>query len=423
MGKFLFLSNHGDGLGLAFMLKNGGHNVAAHVRSSRSKHNFDRLLTKFSSASQWQQWLDKSTTVVCYNVFMGSKFADTLELDRDAGFEFMSQVGIKYPRTEGFSTWEEGKKFVKGHSTDRWVFKPSGPLAANDAVGSYVSHDADDMCDMLDYYATEHTGPVDFVLQQFLEGVAISTEGWFNGEDWITPFNHTVERKQIGNGNLGPSGGCSGNAVWGWFHGTNHIIEEGIKLIGPVLREFGYVGPIDLNTVVNEEGVWALEWTPRFGYDALPALLQLYEGDFGEWLALLARGERPDSMPLKRGFGSALRISVPPYPSEEFQHAGGIPIRGWAKEHRPDLFFYEVMLNERNHFVTAPAYGAVATITGHGQTIEEAFEQPQYLAKIARIPEKQYRTDIPSTLGMDFSKFERYVDLRRNNNPETGGNP
>lgn len=357
-----------------------------------------------------------------YPVFGGGKFADILELDRDAGFEYMKQVGIKLPRTEGFYDWESGKAFAKAHKEQKWVFKPSGALADNDAVGSYVSSGPDDLADMMDYWASVHKDAVEYVLQQFLEGVCISTEGWFNGEEWMTPFNHTVERKQICNDNLGPSGGCSGNAVWGWFYGSNHIIEEGIALMAPILKEFNYVGPIDLNTVVNEDGVFALEFTPRFGYDALPAILQLYDGDFGELMATLARGDKPKEMALKRGFGTALRISVPPYPSEEFKHVGGIPIRGWEKTHRPNLFFYEVMLDDKDRFVTSPAYGAVAAITGLGDTIREGFEEPYRLARMARIPEKQYRTDIVEVLDNDYAKFQRLIQIRKRENKEVGGN-
>lgn len=438
MAKFMFISNHGDALGLAFMLKNAGHQVAAQIRSSKSRQNFDNMLLKFEARDQWEKWVDKETTFVFdsngggpladrlraqgYNVFGGGKFADTLELDRDAGFEFMRQVGIKVPTTKGFYDWESGKQFAKAHKTERWVFKPSGALADNDAIGSYVSSDPEDLCAMMDYWDSVHRGPIEYVLQQFLEGVAISTEGWFNGEEWMTPFNHTVERKQVMNGNLGPSGGCSGNSVWGHFNNSNHIIDEGIRLMGPVLREFDYRGPIDLNTVVNDEGVFALEFTPRFGYDALPALTQLYQGDLGELMASLARGDKPKEMALKRGFASALRVSVPPYPSEEFKHVGGIPIRGWEKEHRPNLFFYEVMLDDQNRFVTAPAYGAVAAITGHGNTIEESFETPRYLAKLAKIPEKQYRTDIVETLDNDYAKFNRLVEIRNRQHREVGGN-
>lgn len=427
MAKFLFLTNHGDGLGLAFHLKNLGHTVGVHIRpSSRAQNNFDGMLLKFNDKKQWEKWIDKTTTIVFdangggvlgdrlrsqgYNVFGGSVFADQMELDRETGFEFMRQVGIKFPETETFTSWEDGEAFARANSSKKWVFKPSGETAANDAIGSYVPSDVEDLAEMMNYWK-QFTSTPEYVLQEFLEGVCISTEGWFNGQEWMTPFNHTVERKQLMNGNLGGSGGCSGNAVWKAF-GSNHIIEEGVKLIGPILKDMDYRGPIDLNTVVNEQGVWALEWTPRFGYDALPAFIQLYEGDVGELLASIARGDHPTDLNLKSGFASALRISVPPYPAEQFKHAGGIPIRGWEKSDRDHIFLYEVKLNENDTLVTSPAYGAVAALTGYGDSVCSSFDVPLELAGKAKIPDKQYRTDITEVLNKDLGEFNRLVEVR-----------
>jgi phosphoribosylamine---glycine ligase len=414
-------------------LKAKGHQVAAWLRDKRAKKNYDGLIEK---PRRWESFLSKDTIVVYdssgggrtgdrlrasgHHVFMGSVFADALELERDVAFEYMKQVGIKVPNSETFHDWEDGRVYAKKEG-GRLAFKPSGKLADDQAVGSYVAEDDGDMIEMLHYFESVATHPPEYELQEFKDGVAISTEGWFNGETFMVPFNHTVERKQTMNGNLGPSGGCSGNLVWAWQVGTNHIIEEGIKLMGPVLREFGYVGPIDLNSIVNEEGVWALEFTPRFGYDALPSFLELFQGDLGEDLiAPLARGEKPKEFVLKGGYGSALRVNVPPYPSDQFHHEGNVPIRGLERKDREHLFFYDVMFNERNQLVTAPAYGAVVAITGHGFDSEKAFEGPLDIAKKAKIPEKMYRTDLAGVLDTDIARFNRLVQIRRNTNEPTG---
>jgi phosphoribosylamine--glycine ligase len=436
MSKFLFLSNTGDGLGLALRLKDKGHQVAAWMRDKRAKQNYDGLLEK---PRRWETALTKETIVVFdssgggrtgdrlrasgYSVFMGSVFADALELERDVAFEYMTQVGIKVPTTETFHDWEDGRVYAKKEGK-RLAFKPSGKLGDDHAVGSYVSTDDADMIEMLHYFESVATHAPEYELQEFKEGVAISTEGWFNGETFMIPFNHTVERKQLMNGNLGPSGGCSGNLVWAWQTGTNHIIEEGLKRMEPVLREFSYVGPIDLNSIVNEEGVWALEFTPRFGYDALPSFLELFEGDIGDDLITpLARGDKPKEFVLKGGYGSALRVDVPPYPSDQFHHEGNVPIRGFERKDRNHLFFYDVMFNERNQLVTTPAYGAVVAITGHGFDSEKAFEGPMALAEAAKIPEKMYRTDLACVLDNDIARFNRLVQIWRNTDADSNGPP
>lgn len=189
------------------------------------------------------------------------------------------------------------------------------------------------------------------------------------------------------------------------------------------LAEYNHIGPVDLNTIVNEDGVWALEFTPRMGYDAFATLLELVEGDIGEVIAKMARGEQPDELTLKQGFGASVRVSVPPHPSEQFKHAGGLPVRGFERTDRDHLFFYDVRLSDSNQLVTTPAYGCVFAATGAGRTISEAFEQPYALADKAKIPEKQYRTDLVNMIHCDHERFTQLVGARHNILHEVGGNP
>lgn len=426
MSKFLLLSQAGDGLALARRLVDNGHEVAAYVRERSAKGNFDGLVRKFDNG--WENWVDKDTVVFFdttgggrtadrlrgkgHHVFLGSVFANELEHDRDLAFSLMEEVGIKVPPTEKFTSWDDAKTFIKqrgGH----WAFKPSGELGKQGdklGVSSFMPQDEEELLGMLSYFEDVSKGVApEFILQKFVDGVAISTEGWFNGEEFMAPFNHTVERKQLMDHNLGPSGGCSGNCVWSLGAERNHIVDQGIGLMAPVLRQFNYVGPIDLNTIVNAEGVWALEFTPRFGYDALPAFLELYEGDVGELIYKLATNEHPKEMVLKSGFGSALRLSTPPYPSEEFRPKPGLPILGFTREDRPHVFFYEVRLNERDELVTSGSGGTVAALTGYGESIPGSLWPVEEMARRVKVPDKQYRCDLIEQLDLDWAKFKQVV--------------
>lgn len=426
--KFLFLSGAGDGLGLGLYLKRKGHQVAVWIREKRSRNNYNGLLQK---VKVWDEYLDKDTVVIFdstgggntadrlqrmgYKVFGGSSFADHLEKDRGAAFELLKQVGVKMPHSETFYSWEDGKAYAAKRDK-RLVFKPSGKLAEgmnDNLLGSYVSYGSEDLVKMLDYFSSLTSDPPEFELQDFVEGgVAISTEGWFNGEQFMTPFNHTVERKQLMNENLGPSGGCSGNFVWE-AKPFNHIIEQGLMKVEPLLREYDYVGPVDLNTIVTQDGVYALEFTPRFGYDALPAFLELYNGDLGELIYSLASKEKPKQMSLHSGFAGALRITIPPYPSNEFKPQGGVPVLGFDRGDRDHLFFYDVEHRLPDSLVTTACYGVVVAVTALADTPNDVMGKVLALAKKARIPEKQYRTDLGWELCKDYNDFQHLVQVNR----------
>lgn len=432
--RFLMISLKGDGLGLALRLREAGHKVGAHIRGKAEKGNYDGLIEK---VDKFEDFLTKDTIVIFdssgggktadrlrakgHYVFAGGVFNDNLEIDRELAFELMTQAGIKVPDYKIFYNWEEAKSYVKTHNK-RVVFKPTGKMSEDSAVGSYVSSDPDDMITMFDYFAKISHLPPEFILQDFVEGVAVSTEGWFNGHEWMEPFNQTIEHKQMMQDDLGPSSGCAFNIVWR-LNNTNRIVEEGIKLMGPLLHDYDYIGPLDLNAVVNDQGVWALEFTPRFGYDAFPSLLELVDTDLGEVIAKMARGEQPDELPLKDGFASAVRVSVPPHPSEEFRHEGGVPIQGLTKQDRAHMYFFEVRLDEEDRLVTSYGGGAVAAITGLAPTIQQAFNTPYEIAKRLRIPEKQYRPDAVNSLSLDHGKLYSVLAHSHGVLHEVGGNP
>src|SRR5260221_4210886 len=197
MTNFLLISGGGDGLGLGLRLKQEGHEVSVWIREGPSKSNYDGLLNK---PQRWDQVL-KPDTIVLFDssgggrtadrlkarghfVFAGSTFADQLELDRPVALDFMSQAGIKTPNSKTFRSWEKAKAYVKD-ATTRLVFKASGETSKH--LGSYVSYDSGDLIEMLDYFSEIAPGKPEFILQEFIEGCEVSTEGWFNGEAFMQP--------------------------------------------------------------------------------------------------------------------------------------------------------------------------------------------------------------------------------------------
>lgn len=421
--KFLFFSGGGDGLGLALRLAQEDNEVGVWIREKACKQNYDGLLRK---VDDWNDFLDKDTISIFdsngggrtadrlrargHFVCTGGTFADQLEFDRPLAFELMQQGGVRLPTYKEFTSWDKARVWVKERGK-RLAFKPSGETAKE--LGSYLAYDAADMLEMIDMWQERVKGKPEFLLQDFVEGVEISSEGWFNGERFMRPFNHTIESKKLMNEDLGASYGCAGNIVWTQEDPTP-VIEQGILLMEDLLREHEYLGPIDLNTICNEEGVWGLEFTPRFGYDAMPALLELFDQPVGQTLASLARMEHPSRLPMStvpNTFASALKLSIPPYGSE-LRAKEGIPVRGFVRSDKPHLFFGDVMLNEKLQLVSTAAYGSLITLTGKGDDITSAFKGPMELAEKAKIPNKQYRTDLVSTFVTHRDKLDQYLNIK-----------
>src|SRR5208283_4900836 len=107
------------------------------------------------------------------------------------------------------------------------------------------------------------------------------------------------ERKQLMDGNLGPSGGCTGNIVWA-CDGECPICKGGIRKLEGFLRVSNYKGMIDLNAIISEDKLYGLEFTPRFGYDASPTLFWgLLSMDLSELLYRVAKGQGFAKNPFK----------------------------------------------------------------------------------------------------------------------------
>src|SRR5437879_784930 len=124
----------------------------------------------------------------------------------------------------------------------------------------------------------------------------------------------------------------------------NELFQKGLRKCIEPLQELGYNGPIDLNTITNPEGCWALEFTPRIGYDSEALLTRLLPIGFGDFLFAVASEQIPPDLTSRHPFCASVRLSVPPYPTEnlpeKFYHEG-IPIEGLKEENLDKFFLYD----------------------------------------------------------------------------------
>ena len=128
----------------------------------------------------------------------------------------------------------------------------------------------------------------EFQLQRRIMGVEVAVGAFFNGKEFAYPVCVNFEHKRLFPGNIGPSTGEMGTTMF-WSE-PNKIFNATLRKMEPRLRAEGYVGYIDVNCIVNSNGIYPLEFTARFGY---PTISIQQEGLFlpiGELLYKLADG-------------------------------------------------------------------------------------------------------------------------------------
>lgn len=427
--KFLMVSNAGEGAHILKMVQNEGNDVQLYIKEPGYRGVWDGLLPKAKKIAP-----DKDTVVIFdfsgfgtladklkasgIPVVGASKFADKMEHDRQFGLDLMAKCGIKTPLTQEFTKFDKIEEFLRANERNekkdedrRFVFKPSGKNLP--AHLTYCSLDSTDLLEYAEYVEKNYGKDIDsFILQEFICGVVVSTEAWCDGKQFIRPANHTLEVKALMNDDKGPATGCSGNLVW-IEDGMCRIVASGVARVEKEVVEAGHVGPIDLNAVVNDDGVYGLEWTPRFGYDATPTQMFLFKDSIAKFFSDIARGTIDYDMPLNDKFAAGVRFTIPPYPLEpekvedvqKVRPNVGIPIRGLTEKNSGKFYFYEVA-EEDGKLLHAAGTGVLGVAVGVADNPWRAFDTPCEALCDLLVPELQYRTDLRYKLGDMYESVE-----------------
>jgi phosphoribosylamine---glycine ligase len=424
--RFNFVSETSDGMGLAARVIDEGNEARLWIRTKDAAAVGDGIVPKVGDLEDMVRDADPQRDVFVFDtssnglladylrskglpVIGGSTAADRLERDRAFGSSAMTENGIKIPKTKTFYSFADATKYVQAHKDMRLVYKPSKLLG--ELSCSHVTADSEELLELLALTDSEtKIENPEFDLQEFTPGVPLSTEMWFDGEDFIEGmWNHTLERKELMDGNLGPSGGCTGNIVWACGECP---VCKACRKMASFLKEQHYVGMLDLNAIVTDAGeIRGLEWTPRFGYDASPTLLwECLDGEIGNLFSDIARHQYGDVSPkLRENYGGAVRITIPPWPTERHLASEGLPIRGLTKKDADNVYLYNVK-SVGGKLYTAGAWGILLLLTGSGSNISGALRVPYDMAERVRVSDKQYRLDLVGQFKDDLRKLEAVLD-------------
>ena len=331
------------------------------------------------------------------NVVGGSAFGDRLEEDRAFAQQLLAGFGMRVAPAVEFVDVETALDDLQSRPR-RCVFKRSAS-AADTFVGSMA--DGRDVAAFL--RSATLAGGERFVLMDHVEGVETGVGAYFNGEQFLRPACVDWEHKRFFAGDMGELTGEMGTVAT--FDGSDKLLQATLALLEPMLREAGHVGWVNLNTIINEAGVWPLEFTCRFGYPGFAVLEPLQAPGWGELFRSMIRRDAA-TFAARPGYSVCIVLSTPPFPysRKDVDLPVGLPILVDGVE--PEHLHWGEAGRVGEEFVTAGLYGWTAVVTGTGDNVREA--QAAAYARAARVhsPNLRYRLDIgDKLLGGDLQRL------------------
>jgi phosphoribosylamine--glycine ligase len=332
-----------------------------------------------------------------FQVIGGCALGDRLEADRGFGQAVLREAGLRTAQSHRFTDYGEAARFVR-ERPGRYVLKFNDPNAVRTRNFIGEMPDGCDLVAILDLHAQRRQAgdATDFVLMEHLQGIEVGVGAYFNGQEFLQPACIDFEHKRFFPGDLGELTGEMGTIVS--YRGSQRLFDTVLAPLAPLLREGRYVGYINVNLMANEDGLWPLEFTSRFGYPGY-AILEALHGE--PWEAIFRRMLRRDGLRISTedGFACGIVLTVPPFP---YPHAydelsKGIPIclrdTLGAEDRERHLHWCEV---ERAHgqLLTAGKTGYLAVATGVGATVMAANAEALRVAQGVVVPNLRYRRDI-----------------------------
>ncbi len=419
--RVLFISRELGASELVLKLKAEGCEVKLYIQDEAVSDCLEGMISKVDDWKSELPWVGKDGLLVFddigfgddqsrlrkegYRVVGGSAGGDQIEINRLVGKQVLEASSMLVLPAHTFSHPSEAKKFLLAHADSRWVVKVNnGHVSSLCYIGQL--QDQSDLLGILDLY--EERGIKDVYLQQRAEGVEVGVGRYFNGNDWVGPIEMNVEHKSLMSGNVGPKTAEMGTLMWYDADESNPLFLATLSRLKKHLSDIDFRGDVDINCIVNGDGVWPLEFTARFGNPATALQIELHDSPWGEFLSAIADGKQYD-LKYKKGFGITVTLAVPPYPYcfelDSAETSKGLPVaftRFVASEELVHYGFEEVSTDSKGRLYISGSRGCVAHISGHGKTIELARKGAYDRVKNLIVPKSFYRTDI----GLEFIEHD-----------------
>lgn len=413
--RFLGIGKDGSLSDMYLALIRAGHDVRTYIAKPEWRQTLAGLINRIDDWKLELDWIRDGDGIVVFEaadcgelqdslrrdgfrVVGGSSVGDRMENDRDFGQSCMRQAGMRTAASYDFKDFQRAIDLIRRRPR-RYVFKLSGLGFASSCNVVGEMENGEDIAALLQRYQnswTYNTSP-SFILMDHVSGVEVGVGGYFNGQNFMNPAVIDWEHKKFFNDDLGELTGEMGTLVS--YRGGAPIFTATLAKMTDQLRACGYVGYININTIVNAAGIWPLEFTCRFGYPGAAICSTLHLESWAAIFEKMVTGNQLDFQ-TRSGFAAGVVLTVPPFPqADDYSEVSkGLPILFRSTPTQEDmkhLHMSEVELLN-GHLVTTGGTGSLMAVTGVGETVEEARGAAYGRCRNIVVPNLRYRTDIGS---------------------------
>lgn len=429
--NILFISTDCIAIALAHRLKDEGNCVKLFINKKDSKRNLDNIVEKVSNWRKELKWVGKDGLIVFddvgwgktqdklrkkgYRVIGGSYLTDRLEKEREFGQEIFKKYGLKTVPLKDFDDIEDAIIYIKNNPA-RWVVKHNGHDAK---FLTYVGRfeDGRDVISVLkNYLQNKYLNRQTISLHKYVSGVEIGVGRYFNGKEWVGPIEINVEHTRFFPDDIGPVTSEMGTLAWYCDDEKNKLFVDVLEKIRPFLIESGFKGDFEVNCMVNEEGIYPLEATSRFGTPIIHLQMELHNSSWTEFLSALADGKGCD-LKYKKGFGIVNLLATPPFPygkknNKDTLFGVNVYLDLLSEEEKKHVYFEEIAKRVGKHegeLYISNTDGYIMYTTSVADSIREAREKSLSIANKIIIPKVFFRNDIGKKFeDEDFSKLKNW---------------
>ena len=322
-----------------------------------------------------------------FRVVGGSAYGDRLEQEREFGQAVLRGAGLAIAESHSFEhpalalEWlsrHPGRHVLKHDDTSRTTFVGDHPLGADVA------------------FMLQRAGAGRVMLMERLEGVEVGIGAYFDGVRFLRPACIDFEHKRFFPGEMGEMTGEMGTLAA--YEGSEPLFAATLGRLAQHFAKARHVGYVNLNLIVNERGIWPLEFTCRFGNPGFAVLAALQPDGWGDLLVRMAGGHTTAHFATRPGWSVAIVLTVPPFPdhTETSLPEDDPPIFFLRSPEGAELGRYhpvDVRMVD-GQLVGRRRSGHLMIVTGTGATVQAAQEDARARARNVIVPELRWRADI-----------------------------